>query len=260
MGDPSVVLYEVRGSAAWITLNRPERRNALDHEAIERLIECLALAAADGQVRSVVLTGAGNMFCAGGDFAGMSAGEGRVGEHERRGRLAEVFRAMAEHPKPIIARVNGVALGGGFGLVVGCDLAVATETAEFGTPEVNAGLWPFMITAVIQRGVPRKLALEMMMTGRRLISAEAERWGIVNQVVRADRLDDAVARLADDLAGKSPVALRLGKESFYRAQDMSLEQALAYLNAMLTVDLESEDVVEGVSAFLERRPPEWKGR
>jgi len=253
-------LYEVRGSAAWLTLNRPERRNALNHEAVERLLERLDQAAEDRQVRSVVITGAGDMFCAGGGFADMSAGEGRVAEHERRGRIADVFRAMIEHPKPIIARVNGLALGGGFGLVVGCDLAVAAETAEFGTPEVNAGLWPFMITAVIQRGVPQKLALERVMTGRLVTSAEAERWGIVNQVVPADRLDDAVAQLAEDVAEKSPVALRLGKESFYRAQDMSFDQALAYLNAMVLADVENDEVVEGVSVLLENRLPEWKAR
>jgi enoyl-CoA hydratase/carnithine racemase len=144
--------------------------------------------------------------------------------------------------------------------MLACDLVVAADDIEVGTPEVNLGLWPFMISAVIQRNVPRKVAVEMMLTGRRLSAAEAERWGMVNRLVPRIRLDEAVEELVNDLASKSPVAVRLGKESFYRAQDMPFEEALDYLNAMLTVDLESEDVAEGVSAFLEKRKPEWKGR
>jgi enoyl-CoA hydratase len=122
------------------------------------------------------------------------------------------------------------------------------------------GLWPFMISAVIKRNIPRKIALEMMMTGRRIPADEAARWAMVNRAVPRANLDAEVERLVDELASKSPLVLRLGKESFGRIDDMGLEAALAYLNAMLTVDLESEDVVEGVSAFLEKRDPQWKGR
>src|SRR5207344_495798 len=139
-----------------------------------------------------------------------------------------------------------------------CDLIVSSDAAEFGTPEIDVGLWPFMITAVIQRNVPRKLALEMMLTGRRVTADEAARWGIVNRVVPASELNAAVDALSQDLASKSPVVVRLGKESFRRAQDMAFDDALSYLNAMLTVNLETEDVVEGVSAFVEKREPNWK--
>jgi enoyl-CoA hydratase/carnithine racemase len=254
--------YEPRGPAAWLTINRPDRRNALSGDVIEGLVTGLDRAAADEQVRVVVITGSGDRaFCAGADLTStMAPQEGRVDQHDRRGRIAAVLTGIMRHPKPVVARVNGVALAGGFGLMMSCDMVVAADDAEFGTPEISLGLWPFMISAVIKRNLPRKVALEMMMTGRRYSAGEAARWGMVNRVVPRDALDVAVEDLVGDLASKSPLVLRLGKESFAATDDMGLDQALAYLNAMLTVDLESEDVAEGVSAFLEKRSPEWKGR
>ena len=159
-----------------------------------------------------------------------------------------------------MARVNGVALAGGLGVALGCDLAVAAEDVELVTPEVNLGLWPYMISAVIARSVPRKIAMEMMLTGRRLTAVEAQRWGMLNRVVPRSDLDDTVEQLVLDLASKSPLILRLGKHSFHVMEDLPFDQALDYLNAMLTVNLESEDMAEGVSAFFARRTPEWKGR
>jgi enoyl-CoA hydratase/carnithine racemase len=208
-----------------------------------------------------VITGDGDRaFSAGGDLGGMSGDASRVAQHEARGALPLLFQAMQECSKPIVARVNGHALAGGFGLMLACDLVIAADDAEFGTPEINIGLWPYMISAVIQRNVPRKVALEMMLTGRRVTADEAGRWGIVNRVVPRSELDSAVDDLVGELASKSPVILALGKRSFYRSQDMSFDDALSYLHSMLTVNLEAEDVAEGVSAFLEKRPPEWKGR
>jgi enoyl-CoA hydratase len=261
-GAVAVVRQEVRGPALWLTIDRPEQRNALSGEVIEALLAGLERAAGEEAVRAVVLTGAGDRaFCAGGDLTGtMAPGEDRVRGHWRRGRIGDLLTAIARHPKPVVARVNGHALAGGFGLVLACDLVVAAEHAEVGTPEIDLGLWPFMVSAVIRRDVPRKVALEMMLTGRRYPAAEAMRWGAINRVVPGEGLDAAVDELVSVLTAKSPVAVRLGKESFYRAQDMGFEEALAYLNAMLTVDLQSEDVVEGVSAFLQRRAPEWRGR
>jgi enoyl-CoA hydratase len=257
-----VVLYESRGPAAWLTINRPDRRNALSDEVIEGLIAGLDRAAGDTEARVIVLTGAGDRaFCAGGDLTStMAPQEGRVGQHERRGRIADLLTGIGRHPKPVVARVNGVALAGGFGLMMACDLVVAADDAEFGTPEINLGLWPFMISAVLKRNLPRKIALEMMMTGRRYSADEAKRWGMVNRVSPRAGLDAAVDELVMELAGKSSLILRLGKESFGRIDDMRFEDALKYLNAMLTVDLESEDVAEGVSAFLEKRAPIWKDR
>jgi enoyl-CoA hydratase len=156
--------------------------------------------------------------------------------------------------------VNGVALAGGFGLMLACDLVVAADDVEMGTPEVNLGLWPYMISAVVARNLPRKVMVEMMMTGRRYSAGEAARWGIVNRVVPRSELDPAVQGLVDELASKSPLVLRLGKQALFQAQDMGFDEALAYLQGMLTVSLESEDVAEGVSAFLQKRRPRWKGR
>lgn len=261
-GAADPVLYQVQGTSVWVTINRPDQRNALNDEVVDGLLSGLDRAAEDRSARCVVLTGAGDRaFCAGGDLTStMSPDEGPIQRHRSRGRMGDLLVAMARHPLPIVARVNGVALGGGFGLVLACDLAIAADDVEVGTPEINLGLWPFLISAVIARNVPRKIASEMMLTGRRVPAAEAARWGMLNRVVPRPALDEAVDRLVEELGSKSPLVLRLGKESFHRAQDMAFEESLAYLNAMLTMDLQSEDVVEGVSAFLEKRKPEWKGR
>ena len=144
--------------------------------------------------------------------------------------------------------------------MLACDLVVATSEADLGTPEIDIGLWPFMISAIVQRDIPRKVALELMLTGRRMPASEGERWGFVNRVAEPDKLDAAVKEMVETLASKSPLIVALGKRSFYRAEDMSFESALDYLAAMLTVCLESEDTIEGVTAFLEKRSPEWKGR
>jgi enoyl-CoA hydratase/carnithine racemase len=174
--------------------------------------------------------------------------------------LADLFEDMTRLGKPVVARVNGHALAGGFGLMCGCDLVVASEAAEFGMPEINMGLWPFIITAVVSPRLPRTKALELMMTGERISAAEALEWGIVNRVVPAPDLDKAVDDLASTLASKSPAIMKLGKDSFYRAQDMGFREALDYLHGQLAICLETEDTIEGVTAFFQKREPQWKGR
>ncbi len=254
------VLYEASGGAARITIDREDRRNALSPDVIKGLTESLSQAEADDEIGVVVLTGSGERaFCAGGDLSGMTD-DGAVAQHFGRAEVGDLFRQMRLSRLPIVARVNGHALAGGFGLMLACDLVVCADHAELGTPEINLGLWPFMITAVIQRDVPRKLALELMLTGRRMQSDEAMRYGIVNRVVPGAELDTAVDELVQSLLSKSPLIAAMGKRSFYRAEDMSFDDSLDYLAGMLTVCLQSEDTVEGVTAFLQKRKPEWKGR
>jgi enoyl-CoA hydratase/carnithine racemase len=255
------VRYELRGPAAWVTIDREERRNALNPEVTAGLLEAIARADADDDARVVVLTGAGEKaFCAGGDLGGFVADASAAEQHRARGRLGDVFLAMQQSPKPVVARVNGHALGGGYGLMLAADIVVAVDDATVGTPEVDIGLWPHIITAVIVRNVPRKIALEMMLTGRKIEAGEAEQWGIVNRVVPRAGLDDAVEDYVRTLASKSAVILAMGKRSFYRAQDMAFADAIEFLNGMLSLNLQAEDVAEGVSAFLQKRAPEWKGR
>lgn len=253
--------YEVSGGVARLTIDRPERRNALSYGVMAGLRDALARARDDAGVRVVVITGAGDKaFCAGADLGGIAEGEGAAALHDGRGALADVFRAMASLGKPTIARVRGYALAGGFGLAMACDLVIAADDAQFGTPEINVGLWPYMITVPLLRAMPPKVALELMMTGRRVNAAEAAELGFVTKVVPVADLDASVDELAADLAAKSPVIMRWGRDSFYRVLEMRADDALDYLQAMLTVTTATEDSAEGIAAFAEKREPRWRGR
>ena len=252
--------YDVQGAAARVTINRPERRNAMSFEVMHALRDAMRQARDDERVRAVVLTGAGDKaFCTGADLSSMGGGNATAA-HDGRGLLADLFRDMWSLGKPTVARVRGYALAGGFGLAMACDFVIAADDAQFGTPEVNVGLWPYMITVPLLRAMSPRLALELMATGRRMSAAEAERVGIVNRVVPVDELDAAVDELVASLADKSPLTMRLGRESFFRALEMSADEALDYLQAMLTVTSASEDAREGITAFIEKRPPKWTGR
>jgi enoyl-CoA hydratase/carnithine racemase len=257
------VRYEVAGAVARATIDRPERRNSMSFGVMEGLRRAVAEAKADDAVRVLILTGAGEKaFCAGADLGGggIAGTEDAASAHEGRGILADLFRDLWNLGKPTIARVRGYALAGGFGLALACDFVVASDDAQFGTPEVNVGLWPYMITVPLLRSMPPKRVLELMMTGRRVDAAEAERIGFVTRVVPVAELDGAVDELAATLASKSPLILRWGRQSFYHVLDMSPDDALAYLQAMLTITSGSEDTAEGVAAFAEKREPKWKGR
>lgn len=264
MTDDAVVREELADDGILtVTINRPEQRNAVSVDVSRGLLAALGRARDEDAVRLVVLTGAGGkVFCAGGDLgaAGMRPDGGAVAQHRDRALFADVLRGLQTLPKPVIGRVNGHALAGGFGLALACDLVVAADHATFGTTEVRVGLWPYMITTVIADHLGPKRTLELMMTGRRLSAGEASAWGLANRVVPGEQLDDAVSALTGELLALSPVVLSLGKESYAAAAGMRRDDALAYLASQLSLHLQTEDVVEGVAAFLDKRDPQWKGR
>ncbi len=246
---------------ATITIDREQRRNALSRGVVSDLRDAIVELGADEELRVLVLTGAGEKaFCAGGDLGDQQPGGGPLGMHHGRSGFVELLLAMNRCPKPIVARVNGHALGGGFGLVLNCDLAVSAHGATFGTPEVKVGLFPMMITAVIQRNLHRKHALELMFTGRRIDAQRALEIGVVNRVAEEGKLDEELADLVDRIASFSQAVVGLGRQAFYDTQDMNFEQALRALQSELTINTLAEDAAEGIMAFMTKREPEWKGR
>lgn len=253
------VLYHVAERVAHITINRPAKRNALDFATLHALQNALERARVDNAAGVVVLTGAGDKaFCAGGDLAGMKAG-GFLEQHEGRRQFARVFQKLQEIGKPTIARVNGVAYGGGFGVALACDMIVAQQSARFATPEIKVGLYPFMVMAVLFRNIPRKVGLELCLSGRTVSASEAQRLGFVNRVAPDDALDSAVAELAASMTCHSPAILKLGKDAFYAMADMPYDRALDYLHTMFSINTLTDDAAEGITAFIQKRPPEWKG-
>jgi enoyl-CoA hydratase/carnithine racemase len=255
------VRYEVQGAQAHLTIDRPKARNALSPAVVRGLISGLERADADAAVRVVVLTGAGEkVFCAGGDLGQMAGDEGFLATHDGRRSYGKLLSRFQEARKPTVARVNGHALAGGLGLVLACDLAVAVEGADLGTPEIDVGLFPMMMMALLQRHVGRKRALELVLTGDRLPARDALALGLVNRVVPAAELDAAVGALAGKLAGKSQAVLALGRRAFFTAEDLPLGQAVEHLASQLSLNVLAEDAAEGVTAFLEKRKPSWNDR
>ena len=256
------IRYEVADDGvATIILDDPDTRNALGNEILSELIEAFEAARDDEAVRCVVLTSSHEkVFSAGGNLDGFAADVPPVHKHFGIERFPRLFRLIGELGKPTICAANGHVLAGALGLALACDLIVAKESAGFGTPEINVGVFPFMIMALIYRNVPRKKTNEMLLLGERLTAAEALEAGIVNKVVPAEEFDAAVADWAAKLAAKSPVMMRLGKDAIFRQMDMPFADALDYLRHNLTLALTTEDVREGVEAFFSKREPEWKGR
>ncbi len=256
---PAEVRYEVAAGIARITIDREAARNALSPGVIQGLLSGLKRAEDDAQVRCVVLTGAGDrVFCAGGDLGGMS--DGFLDGHEGRRAYGALLLAFQQLKKPTVARINGHALAGGLGLVLACDLAVSTDAAGFGLPEIDRGLFPMMVLAFLQRHVGRKRALELLLTGDRLSAARALEWGLVNQVVPAAELDTATQALASKLGGKSLAILALGRRSFFTAEDLPLTQSVEFLASQLSLNVLADDAAEGVTAFLQKRPAKWGDR
>ncbi|MGB0097860.1 MAG: enoyl-CoA hydratase-related protein [Solirubrobacteraceae bacterium] len=254
--------YDVAATGiATIALDQPETRNALSDELLDELIAALRSARDNQTVRCVVLTSTHEkVFSAGANLGGFAAEVPLVHKHFGTERFPRLFRLLGELGKPSICAANGHVLAGALGIALACDLVVAKEGARFGTPEINVGLFPFMIMALVFRNVPRKKANELLLLGEQISAEAAEQIGIVNHVAPAAEFDGVVRELAEKLARKSPVMMKLGKDAMFRQLDMAFADAIDFLRSQLTIAFSTEDVQEGVKAFFEKREPEWKGR
>jgi enoyl-CoA hydratase/carnithine racemase len=259
---PETVRYDVRDDGvATIALDQPDTRNALSNELLTDLIGAFELARADDAVRCVVLTSTHEtVFSAGGSLDQFAAEVPLVHKHFGTERFPRLFQTILQLGKPTLCAANGHVLAGALGLALACDLIVAKETATFGTPEIDVGVFPFMIMALIYRNVPRKKANELLLLGERISAEEAREVGIVNRVVADAEFDAAVDEWAAKLASKSPVLMKLGKDAMYRQLDMPFEDALDFLRSQLSIAFTTEDIQEGVKAFFEKREPNWTGR
>ena len=255
------LLVSADGGILTLTFNRPERRNAIGPLMVNELLYALEDAQASDDVRAIVLTGAGHAFCAGGDFGQMS-GSGVEGAHELppKGDYHDLLLAMVACEKPIIARVNGHALGGGVGIVAACTFAVASDQAKLGTPEIKVGLFPFMIMTVLERVMTRRRLVEMMVFGQKFTGPAAVEAGLVNKVVAPEELDAAVAEYTGGVLAASPSTLRLGLRAMHDTEGLDMPERLKILSGRLVECLSTEDAQEGLMAFFQKRDPVWKGR
>ncbi len=244
---------------AWLTLNRPSARNALSLGLMEALVAELAAIDADPSVKVVAIGGAGPAFCAGHDLRELRSNPDRAAYEATFQLCSQLMTAIVRLPKPVIARVHGVATAAGCQLVATCDLAIAAETARFATPGVNIGLFCSTPMVALSRAVGRKAAMEMLLTGELIDASRAHALGLVNRVVPEAELDAAVSALAGQIVAKSPLTLAIGKEAFYRQAEMGLDDAYAFASEVMTRNMLARDAAEGIDAFLTKRPPVWSG-
>ncbi len=251
------LIYHVEDGIGFITINRELQRNAITPEAVELFHDYLDRAEKDENVRVIRITGAGDKaFCTGAQLGGGMATEGK----DVFGSYANLLNRIASCPKPTVARIKGYCLAGGMGFMLACDIVIASDDSKFGTPEVNVGLWPMMIGALIFRNVLQKKAMEMILLGERMTAREALSMGLITRVVPAETLDEEVNAVLKSLASKSPIGMKIGKEAFYEVADMPLKDALYFLSEKLKDVVSTEDAAEGITAFIEKRQPVFKGR
>ena len=254
------IATETKGKAAIVTLSREERRNAISPAMTTELLQALNEYDDDDNILVTVLTGAGNKaFCAGADFGeAMSGTASFLDRHEEQRKFADLFKAIKGLQKPLLGRINGHALGGGFGLACSCDIVIAADDCRFGTPEINVGLFPYVIMATLLRSTsaPKKL-IEMMLTGERVDAREAQQLGLVNHVVPRDQLDTKVDEIIGKITSKSPAILRLGRRAFYTMRDMEYDKALEHSAEIFTILASTDEAKEGMRAFLEKRKPAY---
>ena len=249
--------FRVEDHIAHFIIDREPQRNAISLEVLSLFFSHLDQAESDDSVRAILISGAGDRaFCSGADLGSAVQGSIEAGFS----RYARLIKRLAGYPKPVVARVNGDCLAGGMGLMLACDIVIARDDARFGTPEVNVGLFPMMIGALIYRNVLRKKAMEMILLGHKLNAAQAQEMGLITRAVPPEKLDDEVAQILKLLAAKSPIGIKIGKEAFYAMADMPFEDALDFLSQKIAEVAATEDAKEGITAFLEKRPPVFKGR
>ena len=253
------ILFEVDGTTARLTMNRPEKRNALSLAHMQELIDCLKAIGESKEASIVILGGNGPAFCAGHDLSEMV---GRDPEFYRHlfDVCCELMETIQAIPQPVIAKVHGVATAAGCQLAAACDLVVASEEARFATPGVKIGLFCSTPMVALSRSVGQKKAMEMLLTGDFIPAAEALAEGLANRVVSAEKLDAEAQKLADKVAEASPLVVGVGKQAFYRQIEMPTEHAYAYTKEVMSFNASFADAQEGICAFLEKRKPEWKGR
>jgi len=251
------LLYRVENRIAHLTINREAQRNTISADVVALLFEYLDVIEKDQAIRAICITGAGEKaFCAGADLGGSMNGEGQDGFQ----RYADLLKRIAAFPKPTVARVNGYCLAGGTGFMLACDIVIAADNARFGTPEVNVGLFPMMIGALIFRNTLRKKAMEMILLGEKLTAEQALEMGMITRVVPVDKLDEEVQAVLQTLSLKSPIGIKMGKEAYYKMADMPFEAAVDYLSEQLKVVVATEDAKEGITAFIEKRAPSFTGK
>jgi len=251
------LIYHAEDGIGYITINRELQRNAITPEAVELFHEYLDQAEKDENVRVIRITGAGDKaFCTGAQLGGGMATEGK----DVFGSYAGLLNRIVSCPKPTVARIKGYCLAGGMGFMLACDIVIASDDSKFGTPEVNVGLWPMMIGALIFRNVLQKKAMEMILLGERMAAQEALSMGLITRVVPAEKLDEEVNTVLKSLTSRSPIGMKIGKEAFYEVADMPLKEALHFLSEKLKDVVSTEDAAEGITAFIEKRQPVFKGR
>jgi enoyl-CoA hydratase/carnithine racemase len=258
--NDSHLVYQVKDNVAYFTINREQQRNAISVAALKLFHAYLDHAQEDVAVRALCITGAGaKAFCSGADLGG-GMGDTASGAMTAFKNYARLLKRLSGFPKPTVARVNGACIAGGTGFMLACDIVIASSKATFGTPEVNVGLFPMMIGALIFRNVLRKKAMEMILLGEKISALQALEMGMVTRVVEPEELDIEVEKVLSALVTKSPIGMKIGKEAFYAAADMTFEQALDLLAEKLGEVVSTQDAVEGITAFIEKRPPVFKGK
>jgi enoyl-CoA hydratase/carnithine racemase len=261
LSSEALLLRSDSDGIARLTLNRPRQYNALSAELMGALQAALDDIAADNSVRVVIVEGAGRGFCAGHDLKELRGRSGdKVFFQAIFKQCSRLMTSITTLPQPVIAKVHGIATAAGCQLVATCDLAVADAAAQFGTPGVNIGLFCSTPMVALSRAVPRKQAMEMLLTGDTVDAAEALRLGLINHAVPAEALEEETLALARKVAGKSPHVLKIGKEAFYRQIEYGLVEAYAYASQVMTTNMLARDAEEGIDAFIEKRKPEWQGR